>query len=52
MALRYVRPLKYEDWVVLAKEFEKGPSQEQREAVRNAIENTKRLGIDKFPNLD
>ena len=48
MALRYVRPLAHKDWVVLMEELKKGPSPEQREAVKEAIRETKRLGLDKF----
>lgn len=48
MALRYVRPLAHEDWLVLVEELKKGPSPEQREAVKEAIRETKRLGLYKF----
>lgn len=48
MALRYVRPLAHKDWLVLVDELKKGPSPEQREAVQEAIRETKRLGLDKF----
>lgn len=51
MALRYVKPLKRDDWVVL-EELKKGPSPEQREAVRNAIQKAKHLGMPKVEDLD
>ena len=50
MTLRYVRPLEHEDWLVLMAELEKGPSPEQEEMVKKAIAETKRLGIDEFPD--
>lgn len=50
MALRYVRPLEHEDWLVLMAELEKGASPEQQEMAKKAVAETKRLGIDKFPN--
>ena len=48
MGLRYVRPLAHEDWVALVEELKKGPSPEQREAVKRAIRETKRRGLYKF----
>ena len=51
MALRYVESLEHEDWIALVEEFKKGPSPEQRKAVRDAIKETKRLGLYNFPDL-
>ena len=52
MALRYPKPLNQKDWDRLVENLKKGPSPEQREAVREAVRNTKHLGIPSRKNTN
>ena len=43
MALRHVSPLNHEDWVAFLEALKKGPSPEQKRAIRAAMETAKHL---------
>ena len=52
MVLRNPKPLNKKDWDRLVENLKKGPSQEQRKAVQEAIRNTKHLGIPSRKNTN
>ena len=45
MALWYTKPLNKKDWDRIVENFKRGPSPKQREAVREAVRQTKHMGI-------